>query len=178
MVSMLPALEVWLVTVVAHTAVGGSLPSVPWLVSGAGLVALTTGWMVGGASLRVAVPVLTAAQVALHVALTSMPAPDHAHAHAAHAAHTTSVASPGVAVSFDLSWRMVIAHLLSAALTAMIWRLRRRAVEVLLGLPGVPAALSWRTSRSVTRVGGRGFRSLPWLLGDPGRAPPRMLATA
>jgi hypothetical protein len=174
---MLPALEVWLVTVAAHTFVGGSLPSLPWLASVAGLVAVTTGCVVGGsASWRLMVPVLTAAQVALHVVLTWLPVGGDAHP--AHAGHAMPAASAGGPIPFDLSWRMVLAHLLSGALTALVWRLRRRAIEVLLGLDGVLASSPRTATRPVVSAGARGFRSLPWLLGDPGRAPPLVPATA
>lgn len=175
--SLLPALEVLLVTVAAHTAVGGSLPSLPWLASVAGLIALATGSVVGGTvSMRLMVPVLTAAQVALHLALTGMPASGDGYA--AHAGHAMPAAT-GASASWDLSWRMVVAHLLSAALTALVWRVRRRAVEAVLGLDGVgPDPQPGTTTELAVRTDARGFRSLPWLSGDPGRAPPLANGTA
>jgi hypothetical protein len=127
----LSTLEIMTVLVAAHTWAGGEPPTVGWmavtagLVFGAGSVALR-----GRVPLWATVPALTVTQLLLHGWLVALdPAPPGAHAHGAH---------------LDLTWQMVLAHAVGALATALVWELRRRAVEVVLtwtevGLVPVPA---------------------------------------
>lgn len=127
----LATLEIMTVLVVAHTWAGGELPSAGWiaitavLVFAAGTVALRR-----RAPLWALVPALTLTQLFLHSWLVVLaPAPHAGHGHGPHP---------------DFTWQMVLAHVGGALATAVIWELRRRAVEVVLtwataGLLPVPA---------------------------------------
>lgn len=126
--SALSTLEVMLVLVAAHTWAGGRLPTAGWVVLAAGLV-FAAGLVVmrGRVSLRVAVPALVAAQLLLHSWLSVLAAGEHVHGG-----------------QLGLTWPMLLAHLVGGVVTAVVWELRRRAVEVLVtwcdpGLLPVPA---------------------------------------
>ena len=114
--SALSTVEVMLVLVAAHTWAGGRLPS-------AGLVALVAGLvfaaglvvMRGRAPLRAAVPALVAAQLLLHCWLTVVAAGEHVHGG-----------------QLGLTWSMLLAHVVGGVVTAVVWELRRRAVDVLV----------------------------------------------
>jgi hypothetical protein len=153
---------VWGLTVLAHSFAGGELPSLPWLVGVAGLVAAATAWVLREqARPALLAPVLVACQLGLHVLFASLPPAGHG----AHQGHQV----------VDLSPRVLAAHVVCAVLTAVVWWVRRSVVDVVLRLA---------TSMAVTieRVGIVGntpaetHRQLVWLVGDPGRAPPRPLA--
>jgi hypothetical protein len=164
------AVEIWSLTVLVHVAAGGGLPSVSWLVGLAGLVAISTSWVLRRAvRLPVMLPVLVLCQVGLHVSLEAMRpvAPvEHGHAMAGSAWWM-----------HELTPRMVSAHAACALLTGVIWWLRRWVVRVVLILTrplAIPVrhpspALWWRSTPG---------SALVWLVGDPGRAPPRVLASA
>ena len=152
------AAEVWALTVVVHAAAGGGLPSVPWLVGVAGLVALSTGWVLRrSVRLAVMVPVLAVSQVGLHEVLAGMaPAGQVAHGHD------------------GLSPRMAAAHLMCAVLTGVLWWLRRWVVQVVLALAAPFVAVVRRRPAGVGLAVRQSWRAgLLWLAGDPGRAPPR-----
>jgi hypothetical protein len=126
--SALATVEIMAGVTLAHSWAGGALPSLPWLIGlaglvyGASLVALR-----GRTDLRVLVLGLGLAQLALHGFLSWL-APD-AHVHAVHVLQDRS--------GLDLTWQMAAAHAASAVLTALVWRARSRAIEVLL---------TWRTA--------------------------------
>jgi hypothetical protein len=95
------------------------------LVFGAGTLALR-----GRLPLRALVPALTVTQFLLHCWMAVL-APAPPGAHAMHGPH------------LQLTWQMVLAHAVGAVATALVWELRRRAVEVVLtwaeaGLVPVP----------------------------------------
>lgn len=123
-------LEILTVLVAAHTWAGGELPAAGWIVMAAALV-FGAGTVVlrGRVPLWVMVPALTVAQFLLHCWMVVLaPSPSVAHAHGPH---------------LELTWQMVLAHALGAVTTALVWELRRRAVEVVLtwgeaGLVPVP----------------------------------------
>ena len=124
--SALATLEIMTAVVAAHTWAGGALPSVAWMAGAAALV-FGAGALVlrGRAPLRAVVPVLVVAQLLLHCWMAVLaPASSTGHAHAGH---------------LELTWQMVLAHLAGGLVTAVVWELRRRAVEVVLSwaAPGV-----------------------------------------
>ncbi len=170
------AAEVWCLTIVAHSAAGGTLPSVAWLVGVAGLVAVSTAWVLrGSVRLSVMLPVLVVGQAGLHLSL----APLHPAATLVPVGHhhaTRSVAGSAWWMH-ELSFRMVCTHVLCAVLTGVVWWCRRWVVKVVLSLtaglaaPGLPSRVSG-IAHSAPRP------SLVWLVGAPGRAPPRLLAPA
>lgn len=180
------AAEVWLLTTVAHAIGGGELPSLPWLLGLAALVALATTWV-----LRTQVTPwlvaggLAAAQLGVHVALgaasagsashVGMAMDGHAHDHTA----TPGMTAPAASGLLDsLSTRMVLAHVLCALVTGFVWWLRRRVVAEVLRL-GRPAPVVVRRRALLTRAtAATQPHPRPWLLGDPGRAPPPVFAAA
>jgi hypothetical protein len=127
----LATLEIMTVLVAVHTWAGGELPMASWIAATACLV-----FVGGSVALRgrvplwVMVPALIATQLLLHSWLVVLePAPHPGHVHG---------------TSLELGWRMVLAHVVGGLATALVWELRRRAVEVVLtwaeiGLLPVPA---------------------------------------
>ncbi|MEQ6903124.1 hypothetical protein [Nocardioides sp. YIM 152588] len=112
----------------AHRAAGGALPGAEALLAVAVLV-YAAGLVVLGrrAPLRVVLPAMVAAQLAVH-AWMSVLAPPTAVGHAHHGVGVVGAA----AAPAGLTWSMVAAHLAAALVTALAWHLRRRAVEVLV----------------------------------------------
>jgi hypothetical protein len=152
------SVEVWALTVVAHTIAGGALPDIPWLVGLAGLVAGATAVVLRNqARPWLLAPVLVASQLGLHALFASL-------ASSGHASHHTHQA-------IDLSPRMLAAHGVCAVLTAVVWWVRRWVVEVVLQLAAsVPVAA--RPSAPPAPSVGWAASTKVWLVGDPGRAPP------
>ncbi|HET9422455.1 MAG TPA: hypothetical protein VFO49_15045 [Nocardioides sp.] len=132
----LATVEIMTLLVAAHTWAGGELPVAGWMVATAGLVlAASTMVLRGRLPLRAMVPALVGAQLLLHCWLVVL-GPTSGHVHGPH---------------LDLTWQMVLAHVAGGLGTALIWELRRRAVEVVLtwaevGLIPVPTP-----RRTVTR---------------------------
>ena len=126
----LSTLEIMTVLVAAHTCAGGELPTVGWVAATTAVV-LVAGIVVlrHRVPLWAAVPALVVTQLLLHGWMVTLaPASSGAH-HDAHA---------------GLTWQMLLAHLVGAVTTAVVWELRRRAVEIVLawsepGLVPVPA---------------------------------------
>jgi hypothetical protein len=181
----LAALEVWLLTVVAHSLAGGAIPSATWLLVVGGMVLLATGVV-----MRRRVPVWVAAaavglaQLCLHVTLTAAAPPVPGamtmagHDRAGHAMPMPSADPTLLDGLTGLSTQMVVAHVLTALVTGFVWWLRRRAVEVVLRLTApVAAVVRLRAPRLLVRPRPRPH-ARPWLLGDPGRAPPTALVAA
>jgi hypothetical protein len=183
----LAALEVWLLTVVAHSLAGGGIPSSAWLLVVGVLVLVGTACV-----MRLRVPIWVAAaavagaQLGLHAALTAtapsgampMPMPMSGHGHPGHPGHSMAMTAADPTVLDSLSTQMVLAHVLSALVTGFVWWLRRRAVEHVLRLTAPVGVLVCRhTPRLPSRPRYRPH-TRPWLLGDPGRAPPRALVAA
>jgi hypothetical protein len=113
----LATVEIMILLVAAHTWAGGELPAAGWMVATAVLV-FTAGTLVlrGRLPLRAMVPALVAAQLLLHCWMVVL-GPTSGHVHGPH---------------LELTWQMVLAHVAGGLGTALIWELRRRAVEVVL----------------------------------------------
>jgi hypothetical protein len=166
----LASAEVTTTLVVAHTAAGGMLPPAAWVgatalaVFGAGLLVLR-----GSVRPLVALPALVAAQLGLHlwfVALTPEAHPGHAHMAA------------GAAPGLDLGWPMLAAHLAGAAVTALAWHVRARAVHAVLALAAaVPVAVTPGPRRPTSTRTVRPAARRPLALA-PRRGPPVALAAA
>ncbi len=127
--SALATLEIMMVLVAAHTWAGGTLPSPVWIGAAAAMV-FAAGLVVlrGRVPLRHMVPALVVAQLFLHCWMVVLAAPSSGHAHGTH---------------LELTWQMVLAHVVGGIVTALVWALRRRAVDVILnwsrvGLVPVP----------------------------------------
>jgi hypothetical protein len=160
----LSTLEIMTVLVAAHTWAGGQLPSAGWMALAAALVfAAGTVVLRGRVPLWAMVPALTVAQLLLHCWMVVLaPAAPDAHAHGPH---------------LDLTWQMVLAHVVGGIATALVWELRRRAVEIVLtwakaGVVPVPA---------LRRIAVREAPLLPLrrpLVVVPLRGPPVRLFTA
>ena len=147
---------------VAHWTAGGELPPLPWLVGVAGLVAGATAWVLRGQARAVLMaPVLIVCQLGLHLLFASL-------GPAGHASHQTHQA-------VGLSPRMLAAHLACAVLTAVVWWVRRSVVDLVLRLVRPLVAATRRTTAAaITRT--QTTTAPIWLVSDPGRAPPRVLA--
>lgn len=116
--------EIMTGTLLAHAWAGGALPSPVWIGVIAALVAGGTLLVQRGrVPLAVAVPVVSAVQLLLHCWLMTL-VPAEPMAGMAHGS--------GAVGHLELTTPMLLAHLVSAALTALVWAARRRAVEVLL----------------------------------------------
>jgi hypothetical protein len=169
------AVEVWLLTVLVHTAAGGALPPVPWLLGLSGVVAVSTAWVLRGTvSMWLMLPVLLLSQLGLHIALGATPAVGHQQV-PMQGAHQSMLLSWSME---DISARMVLAHLLCGLFTAGIWWLRRWVDDITVALRAADSVVvAWRSG-----LAGASSRplasSLVWLVGDPGRAPPRVVAPA
>ena len=164
--------EVWALTVLAHSSAGGGLPSLAWLVGVAALVAVSTAWVLrGSVSLAVMLPVLALCQLGLHLLFAGL-APS-GHAGVGHEHH----ASPSPWWTDELAPRMLAAHLLCAVLTGVVWWVRRAVVAVVLGLARPFPGVSWRRAWAAHALSSLGTARV-WLVGDPGRAPPGVLAPA
>lgn len=164
----LVALESVAALALAHLAAGGEVLD-PWWLVAFGVLVYAAGGIVlrGRAGIRVVLPALLAAQVLGHAWLVAL-------SPGAHAGHEH------VAGGFlGLTPSMLAAHLVAAAVTGVMWALRRRAVDVLLHwsdtarLP-LPARPAPRLAATAVQVVGRCHaRSAPT------RGPPSaLLATA
>ena len=113
----LATLEIMTLLVAAHTWAGGRLPATGWMVATAVLV-FAAGTLVlrGRVPLRAMVPGLVVLQLLLHSWMAVL-GPTSGHVHGPH---------------LELTWQMVLAHVVGGLATALVWELRRRAVEVVL----------------------------------------------
>jgi hypothetical protein len=139
--SALATLEIMTVLIGAHTWAGGQLPSTGWM-AGAAVLVFAGGLVVlrGKLPLRLIVPALVAAQLLLHCWMVVLaPAAPMEHAHGAHVTH------------LELTWQMVLAHVVGGVVTALVWELRRRAVEVVLTWAEVGVLPMPTLRRTVTR---------------------------
>ena len=135
--SALATVEIMIVLIAAHTWAGGRLPAAGWMVATAVLV-FAAGAIVlrGTVPLRVMVPALIGAQLLLHSWMTVLtPVPGHQH----HGGH------------LDLTWQMLLAHVAGGVVTALVWAMRRRAVEVLVSWSDVGIVPVPTLRRSVPR---------------------------
>jgi hypothetical protein len=119
---------------IAHSAAGGDLPGVVWLLP-AMLLGHAASLLVfsSRASVRLVLPALVAVQLLLHAWLHTLagagdPAGAAGAAHAAHAG-----------LPLGLSGPMLAAHVAAGLVTALAWLLRRRAVDVLVTWASGPA---------------------------------------
>ena len=113
----LATIEIMTLLVAAHTWAGGRLPAAGWMLATAGLV-FAAGTLVlrGRVPLRAMVPGLVVLQLLLHSWMAVL-GPTSGHVHGPH---------------LELTWQMVLAHVAGGLATALVWELRRRAVEVVL----------------------------------------------
>lgn len=166
--------EIVLGTVAAHTWAGGSLPSAGWVAAMAALVLLTSVVVLRGkVRAGVAVPALAAAQLLLHCWLVALAPAHQMQGHGMSAMSGHAAAGPHL----ELTAPMLAAHAAAALLTAVVWGLRRRAVEVVLAWGSalrveVPALRAVVPSVPIL---GRGHRVLTVA---PRRGPPGSLAPA
>jgi hypothetical protein len=145
------------------------------LVGVAGLVALSTACVLrGSVQLAVMVPALVGCQLAMHGLFASLSQAGQASVAHAHAHHPTG-ASPWWEA--ELTPRMVLAHLLCALLTGVVWWVRRSVVDVVLALAR-PFTVTARHPRRVALARTSRGPVRVWLFGDPGRAPPLVTAPA
>ncbi|TYL52086.1 hypothetical protein FXB39_06725 [Nocardioides sp. BGMRC 2183] len=148
---------------IAHTAAGGTPPSLALLlifavlVYGAGLVVLCR-----RLPIRYVVPGLILAQVLLHGWLNALAPAEHA----AHAA-MDSAAAP-----FGLTWTMLLAHTVAGASAALSWWLRRRSVAVLVRWSQPVAVGPQVRHRARTRGPERPVAELLQVALAPTRGPP------
>ncbi len=160
--SALATVEIMAGVTLAHTWAGGELPSLPWLLGVAGLVFVASRQVIGcRVHLRWMLPALGAAQFVLHGFLTASAA-GSGHD------HMTSDAPMG------LSWQMVAAHIASAAITVVVWRVRRRLLSAVLALPLAHRALPTLGHAGVTFGVWSAPRPGLWHLGAPRRGPPAL----
>lgn len=145
----LVALESVAALALAHLAGGGEVLDPWWLVAFGVLVYAASGIVLRGrAGIRVALPVLLAAQVLGHAWLAALSPGAHAgHEHATQG-------------FLGLTSSMLAAHVVAAAVTGAMWVLRRRAVEVLLqwsdtGRLPLPTGRAPRLSATAVRVADR-----------------------
>lgn len=152
----------------AHIAAGGTSPDPVWLLA-FGVLGYAASVVVlrERASIRVVLPVLAAGQVFGHAWLVAL-------APGVHAAHATHAHDAGAFLG--LSPAMLGAHAVAAVVTATMWVLRRRAVEVVLcwAEPLAPALVELR------RTASSGWLAAPMLQHlrsvAPIRGPPVLLA--
>ena len=130
------AVESTAVLVVGHIWAGGMLPSYSWVaLMAAAVFAAGIPVLSGRLRLRYAVPGLVALQLLLHAWLTVLAPLPAAGGHGAHGAHLGGLLSPS----------MLAVHVLGALVTALVWEIRARVVDVVVTwapqqLPPVPAA--------------------------------------
>lgn len=167
--ALLATVEIMTGVLLAHSAAGGALPSATWLLVLAGIVFASSLLVLRRrVRLRWMIPLLVIAQLALHDALAA------AHP-AAHGVHGAVLATQGPSTS----WQMLAAHLVSAAITALVWSVRRRLQAVLRG-----SSRALTTIRPVPRPTVRAEAPAQsvwlgiWALGSPWRGPPQRVPAA
>ncbi len=137
--------EVSTALAVGHVWAGGTLPSAAWLAAMAGVV-FGAGLLVlrGRVRPRVAVPALVATQLLLHAWLTALTAASGHHAAAGHhtppgghlhqsdqLGHLGHLGQLGQLLPV-LDPAMLAVHVGAGLLTALLWELRARAVDVVV----------------------------------------------
>jgi hypothetical protein len=146
---------------------------VPWVLAMAATVFVTgLGVLTRRVTVSVAVPALLALQLLLHVGLTLVapvhgPAADgmwHADVH--------GTGQPGPL----LSWPMLFAHVAAAVVTAALWELGERAVDVVVACTddGLPPSGHRGRPGTAGRSSDRPGREV--LLAAPRRGPPAKIA--
>jgi hypothetical protein len=132
----LATVEIMTLLVAAHTWAGGELPSTGWMMATAALVLVASAIVLRGRlPLRAMVPALVGAQILLHCWMVVL-GPTSGHVHGPHP---------------ELPWQMVLAHVVGGVGTALVWELRRRAVEVVLTWAEVGVLPVPTLRRTVTR---------------------------
>lgn len=162
--SAVASAEIVVAFCVAHLAAGGQLPTPQWLLAAGGSVFLAS-WLVirRRFRLRWMVPVLTVAQLWLHLTASAATA---AAASPGHAGHAHLHGEQPV-----MTWSMLAAHLVAAGVTALIWAFRRRLWRVLRVRPPVVTTNPIAPRLSATAPA-RFVRDLLWVQGGPRRGPP------
>lgn len=156
--------------VLAHLAAGGDVPHPLWLTAFA-VLSYAAGRPVlrRRAGIRVVLPLLVAAQVLGHAWLVALTP----GAHAGHLGH----AHGGGSGVLGLTPGMVLAHAVAAVVIGVMWGLRRRAVDVLVGWSdlGLVAAPAPARVRALARRAVPHLRA--WVAGAPTRGPPVLAPT-
>ncbi len=148
----------------AHIAAGGEVPGALWLTAFGGLVyAASVVVLRRKAGIRVVLPVLVGAQVLGHAWLVALS--PGAHATHSHDAGGFLGLTPG----------MLAAHALAAAVTGVMWAVRRRAVVVLLawsdlGRLPAPVRPAVPGRQTVAALVSRRFLAIAPTRGPPARA--------
>lgn len=148
----------------SHVAAGGEVPGALWLSAfGALVYAASVVVLRRRAGIRVVLPVLVGAQVLGHAWLVAL-------SPAAHATHGHDAGG-----FLGLTPSMFAAHAVAAAVTGVMWAVRRRAVVVLLqwSEPGhlpAPVRRSAPVRQSVTPLTSRRFLAIAPTRGPPTRA--------
>jgi hypothetical protein len=170
--ALLATAEIVLGTVAAHTWAGGTLPSAPWLVAVTALVLVASLVVLHGkVRAAVAVPALAGAQVLLHCWLVAL-APGHSMP--GHQMSGQAASGPHL----ELTTPMLAAHLAAALLTALVWGLRRRAVDVVLAWGAVAGVVISSVRRVAAGAAPTVVRHQRVLAVAPRRGPPGRLAPA
>jgi hypothetical protein len=173
----LATVEITTALVTAHTAAGGTLPPGSWIAAMATVIFIAgLAVFTRRVTVMVALPGLVAAQLLLHVYLALL-TPVHGSPVVDPTAHATALGSahhPSL-----LSWPMLATHAVGAVVTAAIWELRARSIDVVVawadtGLPTLPVAPRGRR-RAARAKRSRGLQV--WLLA-PRRGPPVISAHA
>lgn len=129
----LATVEIMTGTLLAHAWAGGAAPSPAWTALVGVLVAAGTVLVQRGrVPLALAVPGLAAVQLLLHCWLVTLVPAASMSASMAGMSHASGHDGLGLTTS------MLLAHVASAVLTAVVWTARRRAVEVLLSWARTP----------------------------------------
>jgi len=152
----------------AHAWAGGELPGAPQLLALTGLVfgagTLTLRWRV---PLLLLAPFVLLAQAGLHVLFGPLAA------ETSHAGHVgiTSAAEP-------LTWRMVLAHLVSTLFAVLVWWLSQRTATLLVRVLELWTTYAGGRRDAALRVPSDAKRQarLVCLVGAPRRGPPMRFA--
>ncbi len=165
--AVLATVEIMLGTVAAHTWAGGALPSAAWVAVVSALV-LVGSLLVGRGRVPapVVVAVLAGLQLLLHCWLVALTPAAH---------HMAGTENPA---TLELTGPMLLAHAAAAVLTAVVWRVRRRAVDVLLAWSDTTVVVTPRL-RSLAATPSTAAPVVRGLVGvAPRRGPPALLARA
>jgi hypothetical protein len=153
----------------AHGWAGGALPEWPFLVGlGAATLGASTLFLRGALTSGVLLPVMAGAQVLVHESFMAVSTAGHAgHAH---------LVDTGAGEGWTS--RMVLAHLIVAVVTGLVWRACERTARVVVVLSGIRACYLGagrpRAGWQVSVVA----RALSFLVATPHRGPPPALRCA
>ena len=169
--ALLATVEIVLGTLAAHTWAGGTSPSAAHVAAIAGLVFVGSLVVLRGAvRAAVAVPALAAAQLLLHCWLVALSPGQAMPGHG----------MPGHPLDphHGLTTPMLAAHLAAAVLTAVVWGLRERAVDVVIAWGALVRVIVPTPRLAGVSAAPRAGRRLRVVAAAPRRGPPRPLVLA